>query len=165
MKAAVGAHIRSLQPEDAPQVVRIDRLSNPLPWSQMAYQREPMRPYSHAWVMEMPPSNAGAPALVAFLISWHIVDEAHIANLAVHPHYRRQGLARTLLRHALLTAQQSGMRSALLEVRAGNVPALALYRAFGFELVGRRKGYYRDNGEDALLMTLPDLEKWRPDVP
>ncbi len=178
MNPAEAGGIRPMQPEDAPAVAWIDRLSNPLPWSLNAYRREPARPHSRAWVVErtltaplaygnqasspeLPPfvRAAGACAPVGFIVTWHIVDEVHIANLAVHPAFRRQGLGRALLRHALEAARRSGMTSALLEVRAGNAAALALYRAFGFEVVGRRKGYYQDNREDALLMTLSPLRE------
>ncbi len=172
--------IRPMLAADALAVAWIDRLSNPLPWSLNAYQREPERPHSRAWVLEAPlPTDltcgaaeavnglppltcaAGSQVPVAFLLAWRVVDEFHIANLAVHPAFRRRGMARALLAHALQAAEQEELVSALLEVRASNAPALALYRAFGFAIVGRRKGYYHDNGEDALLMTLSPLERWR----
>jgi ribosomal-protein-alanine N-acetyltransferase len=88
---------------------------------------------------------------------WLIIDEAHIATLAVHPELRRQRIARKLMCVALTEAAQAGAISALLEVRAGNAAAQNLYRDFGFEVVGRRPHYYRDNQEDALLLTLANL--------
>ena len=100
---------------------------------------------------------AGARAVVGVIVVWLIVDEAHIATLAVHPELRRQGIAQKLLCVALKEAAEDGMLSALLEVRAGNEAAQDLYRKFGFEVVGRRPRYYQDNFEDALLMTLPVL--------
>jgi ribosomal-protein-alanine N-acetyltransferase len=90
-------------------------------------------------------------------VLWMIVDEAHIATIATHPDYRRQGIAKRLLVKALEFAQTEGARSALLEVRAGNRAAQEMYRKFGFEVVGRRERYYKDNYEDAVLMTLPRL--------
>jgi ribosomal-protein-alanine N-acetyltransferase len=100
---------------------------------------------------------AGARAVVGVIVVWLIVDEAHIATLAVHPELRRQGIAQKLLCVALKDAAEDGMLSALLEVRAGNKAAQDLYGKFGFEGVGRRPRYYQDNFEDALLMTLPVL--------
>jgi ribosomal-protein-alanine N-acetyltransferase len=86
-----------------------------------------------------------------------IVDEAHIATVATHPGYRQQGIASQLLVAALKSAYAEGARSALLEVRAGNQAAQEMYRKFGFEVVGRRERYYKDNQEDAVLMTLSRL--------
>ncbi|MCX8061506.1 MAG: GNAT family N-acetyltransferase, partial [Anaerolineales bacterium] len=83
--------------------------------------------------------------------------------LAVHPDYRRRGIATKLLKTALRECARLGMRSATLEVRAGNLEAQALYRRFGFEVVGRRRAYYQDNHEDALIMTLSQIaESERP---
>jgi ribosomal-protein-alanine N-acetyltransferase len=82
-----------------------------------------------------------------------IVDEAHIGSLAVHPDYRRLGIARALLVRSLAAAAGRGATQATLEVRRSNLAAQALYRRFGFEVVGMRPRYYRDNQEDALLMT------------
>ena len=74
-----------------------------------------------------------------------------ILNIAVHASYRRQGVAELLLHHALEVGQQRGAQSANLEVRRSNLPALQLYKKFGFREVAVRRGYYAD-GEDALLM-------------
>jgi ribosomal-protein-alanine N-acetyltransferase len=90
------------------------------------------------------------------------VDEAHIATLAVHPEYRRQGIGERLLAVALEAAQRKGMQTATLEVRAPNISAQALYQCFGFTVVGCRPRYYQDNQDDALLMSLSSL---RPEYP
>lgn len=91
------------------------------------------------------------------MIVWLILDEAHIGTLAVHPEYRGRSIARRLLAKVLLEATRLGATHALLEVRACNQDALHLYNKFGFAVVGVRKGYYQDAGEDALLMTLNPL--------
>ncbi len=96
--------------------------------------------------------------VVAMIVSWLIVDELHIATIATHPTHRRRGIGSLLLREALKDAQSAGARRAFLEVRAGNEDAQAMYRKFGFGITGRRTAYYRDNGEDAILMTLEPLE-------
>jgi len=96
--------------------------------------------------------------IVGMVVSWVILDELHIATLAVHPDYRRQGIGRLILTEALQDGYRAGTRYALLEVRAGNEAAQNLYRKFGFKTVGLRPKYYKDNGEDAALMNLDDLE-------
>lgn len=139
--------IRRMNPEDLPAVLEIERRSMTLPWSERAYRAELRAPYSRPWVAE------AEGRLVGVLVLWKIADEAHIATLAVHPDFRRRGIAAEMLRFALDEAEKEGAATALLEVRAGNEAAQALYRRFGFQVVGVRKNYYEDNGEDAWLMT------------
>ena len=90
--------------------------------------------------------------LVGYLCLWEIGHEIHITNLAVRPEFRRRGIARALLSHVMEGARQSGVELVFLEVRPTNLEALALYESFGFRVIGRRKGYYFDTGEDALVM-------------
>ena len=84
---------------------------------------------------------------------WFIIDEAHISTIAVHPDWRGQRVGEHLFVSMLEHALQLGALTATLEVRVTNDRAQGLYRKYHFEVVGRRKHYYRDNGEDALLMT------------
>jgi ribosomal-protein-alanine N-acetyltransferase len=90
--------------------------------------------------------------LVGYLCLWEIGHEIHITNLAVHPSFRRRGLARALLARVLEEARRSAVELVYLEVRPTNVEALTLYESLGFRVIGRRKGYYFDTGEDALVM-------------
>jgi [ribosomal protein S18]-alanine N-acetyltransferase len=90
---------------------------------------------------------------------WSILEEAHITILAVHPHYQNQGLGQALLYSLLKTACKSGLERATLEVRASNQSAINLYQKFGFKIAGRRRRYYQDNGEDALVLWLGDLQQ------
>ncbi len=90
-----------------------------------------------------------------------MVDEIHIATIATHPDFRRQGIARRLLSHTLLHAMDEGARSSFLEVRESNLAAQEMYRQFGYEATGRRKRYYKDNDEDAILMNLESLSRDR----
>jgi ribosomal-protein-alanine N-acetyltransferase len=84
---------------------------------------------------------------------WFIVDEAHICTLAIHPRWRGRGLGELILLHLIDLGKQVGAAVATLEVRASNLVAHRLYQKYGFARVGLRKGYYSDNGEDALIMT------------
>ncbi|PWH19292.1 MAG: ribosomal-protein-alanine N-acetyltransferase [Anaerolineae bacterium] len=143
--------------EDLGIVHEIDGLSFSLPWPANAFRYELMEnKNSRLWVAELAGQD-GVGMVVGVIVVWLVVDEAHIATLAVHPDYRRRGIATQLLQTALQACARLGMRSATLEVRAGNLAAQTLYRRFGFEVVGRRRAYYQDNHEDALIMTLSPL--------
>ena len=83
---------------------------------------------------------------------WNIVDEGHITNVAVSPDYRRKHIASNMLDVLIASCQEAGVERFTLEVRAGNEPAKALYAGKGFKEIGVRKGYYQDNGEDAIIM-------------
>jgi len=145
--------------EDVDQVALIDHLSFPTPWPRRAYLFElEHNPHARLFVAEKPSVTVGADVVVGMLVMWLVLDEAHIATLAVHPDHRRQGIGARLLAQALRLAQQEGARSVYLEVRKSNRAAQALYRRFGFRVTGRRPHYYQDTGEDALLMTLEPLD-------
>ena len=96
--------------------------------------------------------------MIAVLVGWFIVDELHIATIATHPEFRGQGIGRQLLLHVLGSAKEEGAIRAFLEVRESNLIALKMYRDFGFVEDGRRVKYYKDNGEDAILMSLDHLD-------
>src|SRR5690606_23674322 len=100
----------------------------------------------------------GSKVIAGVIVLWMILDEAHIATIAVHPDYRRRGIGKQLIATALAEGIRQGAASATLEVRAGNEAAQNLYRLFRFEVVGRRPRYYRDNNEDALIMTVNSLD-------
>lgn len=148
-----GLNIRRMTLEDIPAIVALDQMSFSLPWPERSFRFELTdNPASRCWVAEADGRIAG------MLVAWLLVDEAHIATLATHPNYRRQGIARELLTHALRSMAEEGAVSSLLEVRESNDAAQELYRRFGYEAVGRRKRYYKDTDEDAILMTLNGLE-------
>lgn len=151
-KAAGDVKIRSMRMEDLEQVRVLDRLSFTLPWPESAFRYELLEnPHSLLWVAEA----SGPEARIAgVVVVWLILDEAHIATIAVHPDNRRKGIGARLLAEALKGAILNGSLNATLEVRAQNAGAQSLYRRFHFEIVGRRPRYYRDNNEDALLMTV-----------
>ena len=148
--------IRRMRLEDVPVVHAIDTMSFSLPWPERSFRFEVSEnPAARGWVAEA--EVDGRVHIIGMLVLWLLVDEAHIATLAVRPEFRRRGVGGRLLVEALHAARAEGARRALLEVRAGNAAAQAMYRKFGFAVAGRRPRYYKDNGEDALLMTLEDL--------
>lgn len=85
---------------------------------------------------------------------WHVLDEGQITNIAVKPEYRRFGIASALLEHLKKSAKELGIILMELEVREGNQAAIGLYKKQGFETVGRRRRYYKNPTEDAILMNL-----------
>lgn len=147
--------IRKMEIGDIPRVLEIDRSSFAVPWSERTYRYELTRNKSaELYVAEL---DGG---IVGYVGTWRIIDECHISTLAVDEGHRRRGIARRLLEHALEIARARGVRAATLEVRISNEPAIDLYRKYGFEITGRRKAYYRDNGEDAYIMTLSKLRQF-----
>jgi ribosomal-protein-alanine N-acetyltransferase len=150
----VSVTIRRMTLEDVPAVHAIDELSFSLPWSERSFRFElTENPVSRCWVVE---SGGG---VIAMLVLWLVVDEAHIATIATHPDFRRQGIGEKLLLAALLTARAEGARRAFLEVRASNRAAMELYEKHGFFQAGLRPHYYQDNQEDAVLMNLENMEE------
>lgn len=157
-------YVRPMNLEDLDQVREIDRTSFSLPWPDSAYRFELLEnPASLLWVAETRLQNEKS-QVVGMIVVWLILNEVHIATLAVHPGFRGQGIGKRLLATALHQSIRRRAREAMLEVRASNQAAQSLYRGFGFEIVGRRKRYYKDNQEDAVLMSLsdigPDYQTW-----
>lgn len=147
------ALIRRMTLQDIPAVHEIDVLSFNLPWPERSFRFElTENPVSRDWVAEVDGRIA------AMLVLWFIIDEAHVATIAVHPDFRRQGIGEQILLCALRSVKLEGAQRAFLEVRAGNIAAQAMYRKYGFEVAGLRRGYYRDNNEDAILMNLEKFD-------
>jgi ribosomal-protein-alanine N-acetyltransferase len=136
---------------DLDVVMEIDRLSFPTPWLRQAFSEEMARPWARLEILR----EQGGGRAIGFCNYWLVADELHILNIAVHPDFRKQGHASTLLRHILAVGREAKARVISLEVRLSNQPAQMLYKKFGFHEVGRRPRYYADNGEDAVLMDLP----------
>ena len=140
--------LRKMTLDDIEQVIAIDQVSFSLPWPQRSFQFELTdNPASRCWVAEFDGR------VVGMLVGWLIVDEIHIATIATHPDYRKQGIGKKLLALALDSAREEGAVSSFLEVREGNTVALEMYRKFGYVEDGRRESYYKDNDETAILMS------------
>jgi len=129
---------------DIAQVLRIERTSFSSPWSKESFEAELKKAIGFSTVAVI------RKKIVGYVMGWHIGDEIHIANIAVHPEWRRQGIGEKLIQKAL--TNQDGVACARLEVRRSNRAALALYQKLGFVQVGIRKNYYAQEGEDAVLM-------------
>lgn len=111
------------------------------------------RPFTRAWAARVPAFEANE-TWVGYVMTWLVADELHILNVATDPRFRRRGVGRALIREIVQFARSSEVRLVLLEVRRSNHAAIQLYRSFGFNVLGLRKGYYASDGEDALEMAL-----------
>ena len=149
-------NIRKMVAQDIPAVIDLDQKSFSLPWPERSFRFEVTdNPASRCWVAELDDK------VVGMIVVWLIVDEAHVATLATHPDFRRQGIAKRLLSYALRQLIGEGAQTSFLEVRESNFAAQEMYRKFGYQPSGRRLRYYKDNDEDAILMTLDSLKAER----
>jgi ribosomal-protein-alanine N-acetyltransferase len=143
--------IRPLTYADLPQVIAIERRAFPTPWSLAMFVLELSKPSGIclAGLLE--------DRIVAYLVCSRYDTVWHLMNIAVDLNLRRQGLATSLLERLFELADRPSEQYTL-EVRTSNEGAIRLYERFGFRAAGRRRAYYHDNREDALIMwrTLPD---------
>jgi ribosomal-protein-alanine N-acetyltransferase len=145
-----------METDDVAAVHEIERLSFRTPWPAYAFEQELQGNRLARYLV----ARAGD-RVVGFAGIWLMVDDAHVTTFGVHPDWRRQGIGRQLLLNLAELSAAIGARRMTLEVRVSNEAAQALYRSFGFEVVGRRPRYYTDDGEDALIMTTPELDDAR----
>ena len=140
--------------EDIPRVHAIDVLSFSLPWPEKSYLFElTENPSTMALVAEIVLRDTRQ-VVIGMSVVWIVVDEAHIATIAIHPEFRGNGYGKKLLAETLRQSIQRGAVLATLEVRENNSLAQQMYKNFGFTTVGRRLHYYKDNNEDAVIMTV-----------
>ncbi|WP_096599494.1 ribosomal protein S18-alanine N-acetyltransferase [Calothrix sp. NIES-2100] len=147
--------LQPLTSDDLSAVLELDKACFGGLWTLEGYQRELDSPNSDLLGLFSPVSSLNLLGMGCF---WSILEEAHITILAVHPQYHCQGLGQALLYSLLKTASDRGLERATLEVRASNLAAISLYQKFGFKTAGLRRRYYQDNGEDALILWLGDLQ-------
>ena len=145
--------MRLMKQEDVPQVTAIDREAFPTLWPPANYERELKNGLAHYIVACGEGGN-----IIGFAGLWMLVDEAHITNIAVREKHRRQGIGEELLIGIIDLAIKLGANLITLEVRASNAEAQKLYGKYGFVRVGLRRGYYTDNREDAVLMSIEDVK-------
>ena len=139
---------------DLLEVVDIEEMSNLSPWGWDAYHTELRAGGNSLLRVARLSSPELRQTIVGFVVARFMVDEIHVNNVAVRPDFRRRGIAQNLLRTVLAWGREKNAEQAVLEVRAGNVAAQELYRACGFEVIGRRRRYYSSPVEDALLMAV-----------
>jgi ribosomal-protein-alanine N-acetyltransferase len=136
--------VRALGFSDLPQVISIERRAFPTPWSLSMFVLELSKPSGVCLAAVVDKHVLG------YLICARYADVWHLMNIAVDPAARRRGVASAMLEQMLVRAGQD--EAYTLEVRPSNVGAIALYERFGFRSAGTRRRYYRDTGEDAVIM-------------
>ncbi len=150
--------IRRMTIDDVDGVTQVEAATFPHPWSREAFLREVTDNVAARYLVA---ENEGE--IVGFAGAWVILDESHITNIAVRSDYRGQGIGKRLTQELLQYLSNLGAAYATLEVRRTNAVAQSLYKGLGFLKLGVRKGYYEDNGEDALLMVCAAMPAADPD--
>ena len=138
--------IRKMTAREVPQVAELEKLCFSQPWSEKSVAGELENPLS-LWLVAMEGES-----LAGYVGSQTVMDETDMMNLAVAPEFRRQGVGETLVNALVVSLKELGSRCLTLEVRDSNEAARALYAKLGFGEIGRRRGYYRDPREDALIL-------------
>ncbi|OPY72822.1 MAG: ribosomal-protein-alanine N-acetyltransferase [Syntrophorhabdus sp. PtaU1.Bin058] len=138
--------IRAMGPADLKDILGIERLSFISPWTRGMFEDTICSPIARNLVLEK--DNR----IIGYIMLYSVEDEVHIMNIAIDPGHRRKGYGIYLVNYVIEDCSKDGGTEFFLEVREGNRAAQGLYRTLGFSVIGRRKGYYRETGEDAYVM-------------
>jgi ribosomal-protein-alanine N-acetyltransferase len=144
--------IRRARLEDLGEIMAIERVSFPTPWSEGSMSRELRGQDGGVYLVATVEGK-----VCGYVGAWIYAGEAHVGTVAVGPEWRGQGLGGLLMLAMLREAQRRGAQRVVLEYRVSNAVAEALYYKLGFRPVGLRRAYYADTGEDAILAALDDL--------
>ncbi|CAN5291335.1 ribosomal protein S18-alanine N-acetyltransferase [soil metagenome] len=151
--SAVGFMIGLMSIHDLIEVIEIEESCGLSLWGWDSYHAELSRPESITLVARAHMARfRDEGAIEGFIVARLNADELHINNIGVRERSRRKGIGGALLEAALHNGRRLGAQTAILEARAGNMAAQALYRRYGFGVCGRRRNYYRRPAEDALIM-------------
>ena len=140
--------IRDVESAHIPQIEALEQACFSLPWTAEALASQ-MKDSQHEFIAAVDAEGR----VLGYVGMMFVLDEGYISNVAVAPDHRRQGIADALIDRLCKLCGEHALAFVSLEVRAGNVPAIALYKKHGFERVGLRKNYYERPKEDALIMT------------
>ena len=138
--------IVSMEEAHVSAVAELERLCFSDPWSENSVASELNNPLS-LWLVAL-----DGETVVGYVGSQSVMGESDMMNVAISPEYRRKGVATRLIEALVEALEKNGNHSLSLEVRASNTPAIALYEGMGFLEVGRRRNYYRNPREDALIL-------------
>ena len=138
--------VRTMEPQDVPQIAELEKVCFSDPWSEKSIASELDNPLS-CWLVAV-----SGEQVVGYVGSQTVLDGSDMMNIAVSPDFRRKGIAESLIEALISFLRERGSRCLILEVRASNVPAIALYEKLGFLEIGRRRNYYRNPKEDALIL-------------
>ena len=141
-------YVVTMQKDDVDEVFHIEELVHPNHhWSKDSFYNELANNLAHYYCVKDENNK-----VIAYLGAWHILEEAHITTVAVHPDYRNLQLAQVIIIKTIEDCYKNMIKYITLEVRESNIPAISLYEKFLFESIGMRKNYYQDNGENAIIM-------------
>ncbi|NLT21533.1 MAG: ribosomal protein S18-alanine N-acetyltransferase [Syntrophorhabdus sp.] len=140
--------MREMTTGDIDGVLEIERVSFAAPWTRGMFEETLSSPVGMSLVAEQ------EGRIVGYLVFYFAATEMHVMNIAVKQNRRGLGLASWMMSRVMDLARRNSIETCFLEVRESNVPARGLYEKLGFRQVGRRKGYYRETGEDAIVMEL-----------
>ena len=138
--------ITKMNATHVPQVAELERICFADPWSEKSVASE----LDNQWALWLVAEEDDV--VTGYIGSQTSIDETDVMNVAVHPDYRRRGIAEMLINALVTELKNRGSHALMLEVRASNAPAIALYEKLGFRQVGCRKNYYRNPKEDALIL-------------
>ena len=138
-----------MKEKDLSYILEIENLSFPNPWHEMTFKGEIYnQPISSPFVIV----HKLQKKVIGYIIFWRIKEQVQINNIAIHPNFRRLGVAETVLKQILNQIRMEGAKLITLEVRPSNYAARSLYHKLGFEALGLRENYYHDPPEHALVM-------------
>lgn len=139
--------IREMREADINDVLEIEWQSFPAPWTELMFRHQ-LSLNKIAVNLSLVEGNT----VIGYATAWFVFEEIHLLSIAVIPRRRRKGLANRLLDTVIEMGRERGVCRMTLEVRVGNTGAQEFYSKRGFQVIGKRKGYYRETGEDALIM-------------
>ena len=143
--------IDTAKEEDLIKVYEIEKESFSDSWSFESFVYELKLNFSNFFIAKCDTGDVAGGDVAGYIILWQIEDELNILNLAVKKEFRRQSVAKGLLEHVFNFGKERKIQKVYLEVREGNLPALNLYKTYGFKIIGTRENYYPDS-KDAILM-------------
>jgi [ribosomal protein S18]-alanine N-acetyltransferase len=141
--------IRKMTEDDVDRICLMERQCFKAPWPSSSFLAELAADYSKCFVI------TNYEHIIGYAVAWYIVDEFHLANIAIDAEYRKKGIGEWFVKRLLELASQLNKKNAYLEVRRSNIPAIRLYEKLGFSIIDIRKNYYTTEKEDALIMRRP----------
>lgn len=139
--------VREMSARDIPRILEIERESFLTPWTEEMF-RSQLRFENYAINLALLEGET----IVGYAAAWIVCDEIHLLSIAVEPARRRKGLGSEIFEAVCSVGRSRGGERVILEVREGNAPARSFYRMLGFSEIGKRRGYYSDTGENAIVM-------------
>lgn len=139
--------IRNADKNDVDEIAELEKQCFSVPWSRESLEYDITENHMSTYITAVIHGR-----IAGYVGFWTILDECHINNVAVSPGFRKQHIGSRLIETMIDRCKKAGVNSFTLEVRKSNFSAIGLYEKYDFKAFGERKGYYEDNGEDAIIM-------------